>query len=227
MTLLTDVIEFPESKWATREGIVAIGGDLSVERILKAYSLGIFPWYNEGSEILWWTPDPRFVLYVDDLKISKSMKQIVRSNRFRVTFDTEFKEVIRNCKSVKREDQDGTWITNDMEEAYFNLHKMGYAHSVEVWEGENLVGGLYGISLGKMFFGESMFTHVSNASKFGFISLVSALKQKGFKMIDCQDYTAHLESLGAIEIPRAAFEGFIVKEITLEGRIGSWTDWLK
>ncbi|MGB0806315.1 MAG: leucyl/phenylalanyl-tRNA--protein transferase [Salibacteraceae bacterium] len=227
MTILTDEIVFPLSKWASPEGIVAIGGDLSTERILKAYSLGIFPWYNQGSEILWWSPDPRFVLFTKDLKISKSMKQVFKSNKFTVTYDTCFEKVLFHCKNGKRKGQEGTWITNEMEEAYNQLHKMGYAHSVEVWENEVLVGGLYGICLGKQFYGESMFTKVSNASKFGFICLVKSLIQKGFTMIDCQDYTAHLESLGAIEISRKKFENHIQKEIVKEGEVGPWTNWFK
>lgn len=226
MTFLTNEIAFPETHFASEEGIVAIGGDLSVKRLLLAYQKGIFPWYNEGSEILWWSPDPRFVLFTDDLKVSKSMKQVIRSNRFSVTFDTCFEQVITNCKKVKRTAQDGTWITSDMEEAYIAFHKLGYAHSVEVWEDDELVGGLYGVSIGQVFFGESMFAKVSNASKFGFIKLVESLKLKGFRMIDSQDYTAHLESLGADEIPRAEFEKIISLDQQLEGKVGSWTDWL-
>lgn len=227
MTILNHEIEFPQSKWASSEGILAIGGDLSVERLLKAYSLGIFPWYNEGSEILWWSPDPRFVLFTEDLKISKSMKQIIRSNKFKVTYDTQFEQVIQNCKAVKRQGQEGTWITPEMEASYAQLHALGYAHSVEVWENELLVGGLYGVCLGKMFFGESMFAKVSNASKYGFITLVANLKQKDFKIIDCQDYTAHLESLGAVEIPRNDFEQIIQSEIPKTGKVGNWTHWFK
>ena len=226
MTILSEKLEFPNSRWASPEGIVAIGGDLSIERLLLAYSKGIFPWYNEGSEILWWTPDPRFVLFVDDLKISKSMKQVMRSNKFYVTYDTQFEEVIKCCKTLSRAGQDGTWITNEMETAYTNLHHKGYAHSVEVWQEGKLVGGLYGVSIGRMFFGESMFAKVSNASKFGFISLVKSLKVKGFKMIDSQDYTAHLESLGAIEIPRPNFEKIVHTEINEPGCVGAWTKWL-
>ena len=225
MTILTNEIVFPESQFASTEGIIAIGGDLSTERLLKAYSLGIFPWFNEGSEILWWTPDPRFVLFVADLKISKSMRQVLRSSEFTVTYDTCFDKVIGNCKITKRQGQEGTWITNDMENSYIKLHELGYAHSVEVWKNKELVGGLYGVSIGQMFFGESMFSKVSNASKFGFINLVQNLKEKGFQIIDCQDYTAHLASLGADEIPRADFEKIVLNETKKEGQVGSWTNW--
>ena len=225
MTILTTEIVFPESQFASTEGIIAIGGDLSTERLLKAYSLGIFPWFNEGSEILWWTPDPRFVLFVADLKISKSMRQVLRSSEFTVTYDTCFDKVIGNCKITKRQGQEGTWITNDMENSYIKLHELGYAHSVEVWKNKELVGGLYGVSIGQMFFGESMFSKVSNASKFGFINLVQNLKEKGFQIIDCQDYTAHLASLGADEIPRADFEKIVLNETKKEGQVGSWTNW--
>jgi leucyl/phenylalanyl-tRNA--protein transferase len=226
MTLLNDELIFPESRWASPDGIVAIGGDLSVERLVLAYSNGIFPWYNEGSEILWWTPDPRFVLETKNIKVSKSMRQVIRSKRFKVTFDTQFQQVIQQCKSSARNGQEGTWITQDMENAYILLHEAGHAHSVEVWEENDLVGGLYGVSLGKMFFGESMFAKVSNASKFGFIQLVERLVAKGFEMIDCQDYTAHLESLGAEEISRRSFEIFIQEKIEEDGKMGSWTNWL-
>lgn len=226
MTILTDKIIFPNSKWASLEGIIAIGGDLSVERLLEAYEHGIFPWYNEGSEILWWTPDPRFVLFTDELRVSKSMRSVINSKIFTVTYDTAFEHVIRNCKSSSRAGQEGTWITQEMEEAYSKLHHLGYAHSVEVWKNDVLVGGLYGVSLGKVFFGESMFTTVSNASKFGFISLVSALKEKGFKLIDSQDYTAHLESLGAREITRTEFEKILKQELKLKSEVGKWTEWL-
>ena len=226
MTFLTDEIVFPDTHWASDEGILAIGGDLAIPRLLLAYQKGIFPWYNEGSEILWWSPNPRFVLFTEELKVSKSMKQIMRSGKFKVTYDTCFKEVINQCKLVARNGQDGTWITKEMESAYTNLHEKGYAHSVEVWENEELVGGLYGVALGKIFYGESMFAKVSNASKFGFINLVESLKKKGFKIIDSQDYTAHLESLGAREIPRNQFEQILSSETNKEGRIGKWTKWL-
>lgn len=224
---LSDKIEFPNSIEATPEGIIAIGGDLSMPRLLKAYSLGIFAWYNEGAEILWWAPDPRFILYVGDLNISKSMRKVMRSAHFEVTYDMCFEEVIRHCKKDVRKSQDGTWITDAMEDAYISLHKLGYGHSVEVWEGEELVGGLYGVSIGCMFYGESMFTKTTNASKFGFISLVQALDKKGFTIIDCQIYTDHLASLGGVHIGRGEFERLISTQIDKWAYIGKWTQWLK
>ena len=226
MIVLTDEIVFPDTNLANPDGILAIGGDLSVNRLLDAYENGIFPWYNEGSEIIWWAPNPRFVLFTDELKVSKSMKQVLRSNRFNVSFDTQFETVIHHCKTSNRSGQAGTWITEDMEKAYIDLHKEGFAHSVEVWENDALVAGLYGVSLGKIFFGESMFTKVSNASKVGFITLVTALREKGFKMIDSQDYTAHLESLGAFEIPRNQFEQILSIELKSNSKVGKWTEWL-
>ncbi len=225
MTILSEVLEFPESRLASRDGIVAIGGDLCSERLLLAYSKGIFPWYNEGSEIIWWTPDPRFVLFPKDLKVSKSMKQVIRSKKFSVTYDTQFEEVINQCKNKERLDQDGTWITDEMTNAYMELHKLGHVHSVEVWEKDVLVGGLYGVCLGRVFFGESMFANVSNASKFGFISLVQNLEKKGFHLIDSQDHTAHLESLGAGHISRDEFENILKQETVKDGLVGSWSDW--
>ena len=171
--LKTD-IWFPDVEECTEEGIVAVGGDLSVERLILAYSRGIFPWYSsDRSPILWWSPDPRFVLFPENLIVSKSMRPYFNQNKFKVTWDQNFEDVIKNCQKIDREDQPGTWITSKMLAAYIQLHKKGYAHSVEVWLENELVGGLYGISLGKVFFGESMFAKVSNASKFGFISLVN------------------------------------------------------
>ncbi|GLB52637.1 leucyl/phenylalanyl-tRNA--protein transferase [Neptunitalea chrysea] len=205
MRFLTDVLQFPHPEEASAEGIVAVGGDLSTERLLLAYRLGIFPWFDEEQPILWWSPDPRMVLFPDDLKVSKSMRKVIRDGHFKVTFNTCFREVIINCAGVKREDEYGTWITNDMVDAYCKLHEEGVAKSVEVWLDGALVGGLYGIDLGTIFCGESMFSKVSNASKFGFIQLVQKLKAENYSLIDCQVYTDHLASLGAIEIPRMEF----------------------
>lgn len=218
---------FPNVEESSEEGIVAIGGDLSVERLILAYSKGIFPWYSDESPILWWSPDPRFVLFPSQLKISKSMRPLFNQNKFRVTFDQNFVEVIKNCQNISREDQPGTWITADMMKAYIKLHKKGYAHSVEVWQGKELVGGLYGVSLGKVFFGESMFAKVSNASKFGFITLVKHLKQKGFLLIDCQQETKHLESLGAAAIKRKDFIEFLNNNEIEETYLGSWENYFK
>jgi len=195
---------FPPVELSEPNGLLAAGGDLSTERILLAYRSGIFPWY-EGDSILWWCPDPRFVLFPGELKISKSMKQVFRKNMFRFTVNTAFPAVIGACGRVPRRDQDGTWISEDMREAYIRLHREGYCHSAEAWQGDTLVGGLYGMRLGSVFFGESMFSLVSNASKFAFISYVQQLMKEGVQLIDCQVYTGHLESLGARMIPRKTF----------------------
>jgi len=223
--LKTD-IWFPDVEESTEEGIVAVGGDLSVERLILAYSRGIFPWYSsDRSPILWWSPNPRFVLFPENLIVSKSMRPYFNQNKFKVTWDQNFEDVIKNCQKIDREDQPGTWITSKMLAAYIQLHKKGYAHSVEVWLENELVGGLYGISLGKVFFGESMFAKVSNASKFGFISLVNQLKQKGFLLIDCQQETKHLESLGANAIKRKDFINILNHNKIEETYIGSWENY--
>jgi leucyl/phenylalanyl-tRNA--protein transferase len=225
MVLKTD-LWFPDVEESTEEGIVAVGGDLSVERLILAYSRGIFPWYSsDKSPILWWSPDPRFVLFPENLIVSKSMRPYFNQNKFKVTWDQNFEDVIKNCQKIDREDQPGTWITSKMLAAYIQLHKKGYAHSVEVWLNNELVGGLYGISLGKVFFGESMFAKVSNASKFGFISLVNQLKQKGFLLIDCQQETKHLESLGANAIKRKDFIDILNDNNIEETYIGSWENY--
>jgi len=193
------------------DGLLAVGGDLSTDRLVEAYTNGIFPWYSEDQPILWFSPDPRMVLFPKELHISKSMKQLLRKDQFEVTFNKDFDTVIYNCATVKRVEQDGTWITNDMQKAYKKMHILGYAISVEVWFDSELVGGLYGIWLAdkKIFCGESMFSKVNNASKFGFIKLVEWLKQKEVNLIDCQVYTDHLASLGAREISRAEFLTFL------------------
>jgi len=211
MYLLSKDLVFPSVYLANKDGLLAVGGDLSAERLLLAYKNGIFPWYSEGEPIIWYSPDPRMVLFPKNLKISKSMKQIVRKNQFRVTFDQNFSEVIANCKNSYREGQGGTWITDEMEQAYINLHNLGVAKSVEVWEGNELVGGLYGIDLGHIFCGESMFSKVSNASKFAFIHLVQELEKELYALIDCQVYNAHLDSLGAEEISRSEFLTYLKK----------------
>ncbi|RLD23751.1 MAG: leucyl/phenylalanyl-tRNA--protein transferase [Bacteroidetes bacterium] len=203
--LLNESPLMPDPIHADAEGLVAIGGDLAHKRLINAYKSGIFPWYEEGSEILWWSPDPRLVLFPEELKVSKSMRSLFRKNYFNVTVNQQFVEVIANCKNIDRTDQGGTWITDEMEKAYISLHKLGYAHSVEVWHENKLVGGLYGIKLGNIYFGESMYSKVSNASKIGFIHLVKDLSEKGVKMIDCQIKTDHLISLGAREISRQHF----------------------
>jgi len=205
MFLLSDKIWFPPTEKASRDGLLAIGGDLSIERLLLAYNSGIFPWYNEGEPIVWYCPDPRMVLFPDNLKVSKSMRQILSRGEFDVTFDQNFEEVIAHCKNVSRGGQKGTWITDEMQKAYTKLHKLGYAKSVEVWQDKKLVGGLYGIDLGTVFCGESMFSKVANSSKVAFIYLVENLKKENYKIIDCQVYTSHLASLGAEEISRTEF----------------------
>ena len=209
MYFLSDNMAFPPVSKASREGVVAFGGDLSVERLLVAYKSGIFPWYNEGEPIIWYSPDPRMVLFFDKLKVSKSMRQILRKKVFKVTFNTCFEEVISNCKTISRKDQGGTWITSEMQEAYIKLHDIGMAKSVEVWQDDKLVGGLYGVDLQTVFSGESMFSKVSNASKVAFIFLVEKLKKEKYALLDCQLYNNHLASLGAEEIPRSEFLKFL------------------
>ncbi|HXL54706.1 MAG TPA: leucyl/phenylalanyl-tRNA--protein transferase [Chitinophagaceae bacterium] len=201
---LNDRLWFPSVNEALEDGLLALGGDLSTERLLLAYQNGIFPWY-EGDVPLWWCPDPRFVLFSDELRISSSMKKLLNKNAFTFTVNKNFEQVIHHCKNVKRISQHGTWITNEVEKAYTTLYKKGFAHSAEVWLNNELAGGLYGVRLGKVFFGESMFSLVSNASKYAFINYVQQLKKENVKLIDCQVYTAHLESLGARMIPRNEF----------------------
>lgn len=203
---------FPPVSEADEEGILAIGGDLDPERLKLAYQSGIFPWFNEGEPILWWSPDPRMVLFLEELIVSKSMRNVLNRKQFTVTFNKNFREVISNCQKIKREGQDGTWISNEMIDAYCKLNEQGIAKSVEVWQDENLVGGLYGIDLGHVFCGESMFSKVSNASKVAFIALVNYLKEGNYQLLDCQVYNSHLESLGCREIGREAFISILKKE---------------
>jgi leucyl/phenylalanyl-tRNA--protein transferase len=202
--VLNDKIWFPPPNEALSDGLLAIGGDLQVERLLLAYKSGIFPWYDNDLP-LWWHPNPRFVLLPNDLKVSKSMKTLLHQRKFRFTINQAFELVIDNCKKVERKNQDGTWINEDVKAAYTQLHQLGYAHSAEAWFNGELVGGLYGIKMGKIFFGESMFTKQSNASKYAFIKYVQQLQQEGIELIDCQVYTEHLESLGAKMIMREQF----------------------
>ena len=206
MYLLSKDLVFPPVNLADKNGLLAIGGDLSAERLLLAYKSGIFPWYNEDEPIIWYSPEPRMVLFPKNLKISKSMKQIIRKNQFRATFNQNFSEVISNCKNSYREGQGGTWITDEMEQAYINLHHLGVAKSVEVWEGNELVGGLYGIDLKHVFCGESMFSNVSNASK---AALIWLCQNMSYSLIDCQVYTSHLEGLGAEFISRSRYLDYL------------------
>ncbi|MCF6140096.1 leucyl/phenylalanyl-tRNA--protein transferase [Flavobacterium sp. K77] len=205
MHYLSETLYFPDVNQANRDGILAIGGDLSPERLQLAYKSGIFPWFETGDPILWWSPNPRMVLFLEELKISKSMRNVLNKGEFSVTFNQNFRDVISYCQKVKRDGQNGTWITNDMIEAYCKLHDLGIAKSVEVWQDDILVGGLYGVDLGNIFCGESMFSLVSNASKVAFIALVNHLKNENYKLLDCQVYNPHLESLGCREIPREEF----------------------
>ncbi|MBW7868653.1 MAG: leucyl/phenylalanyl-tRNA--protein transferase [Brumimicrobium sp.] len=202
---------FPPAETADKDGLLAVGGDLSPQCLLAAYRAGVFPWFNEGEPYLWWTPNPRMVLFPEKLHISKSMHQLLNQQKFKVTVNQNFVEVILNCARMTRKGQQGTWITNEMKEAYIHLHELGYAYSVEVWQDAELVGGLYGIYLKEkhVFCGESMFARVSNASKYGFITFVQKLQREGVKLIDCQIYTPHLASLGAEEIPREKFLAFL------------------
>jgi leucyl/phenylalanyl-tRNA--protein transferase len=198
-------IKFPSLECVSEEGILALGGDLSIERLLEAYKNGIFPWYSAGEPIVWYCPNPRMVLFFDKIKVSKSLRKILKKQQFAVTFNQNFKEVIHHCKSIQRKEDLGTWITDEMEEAYVKLHEIGKAKSVEVWQNDQLVGGLYGVDLGTVFCGESMFSKVSNASKVAFVYLVERLKKESYKFLDCQVYNSHLASLGAEEISREFF----------------------
>lgn len=201
----TDEIWFPNPRiYHPEEGIMAIGGDLSPERVYFAYTLGLFPWFNEGEEILWWCPNPRFVLFPNELKVSKSMKKILKNEIFSFTENQCFEEVMKCCGTIDRKGQNGTWISEEMIKTYLNLHKKGIAKSIEVWRNGNLVGGLYGLEIGNIFCGESMFSKESNASKAGFLQFVMNNQTK-YKVIDCQVYSEHLQSLGAREIPKLEF----------------------
>ena len=213
ISFLTEKLEFPPVEKASSEGLLAVGGDLSPERLMLAYANGIFPWFNEDSLILWWSPDPRMVLYPERIKLSKSMQKVMRSGRFRLTINECFDEVIDQCAKISRKGQEGTWITEAMKEAYKNLYEKGYCVSYEVWEDNELVGGLYGVDLGHVFCGESMFSKVSNASKFALISLARDLANKKYRFIDCQLHTTHLQSLGAEEITREQYMEILKSEI--------------
>ena len=206
---LTERLEFPPVEAANAEGLLAVGGDLSPERLLLAYRNGIFPWFNDDSLILWWCPDPRMVLFPERVKISKSMRKVLRDNTFKLTQNTCFDRVLDYCAKVPRQGQEGTWITLEMKSAYKKLYEKGYAKSYEVWQEGELVGGLYGVDLGHVFCGESMFSLVPNASKFAFIKMAQELHRKGYRLIDCQVYTEHLESLGAELVSREKFMGIL------------------
>jgi leucyl/phenylalanyl-tRNA--protein transferase len=211
MVLLTSELWFPDPGQTHESGIIAVGGDLSVDRLILAYNKGIFPWFTEDDPILWWCPEQRMVLFPQNLHISKSMKALLRKNRFKITYNRAFEEVIKACAKIKRPGQEGTWITDNMVSSYKTLHKMGIAQSVEAWDDDKLVGGLYGIYLKErgVFCGESMFARQSNASKYAFIKMVQYYQTKGLKIVDCQIHTNHLESLGAQLIEREVFLSYL------------------
>ena len=219
---LVDDMVFPPPDYADPSGLIAVGGDLSSERLLEAYRVGIFPWYSDDQPILWWSPDPRFVLEPDEFKISRSLKRTLKRNIFQVTFDRVFEDVIAACSTVPREGQRGTWITPEMRDAYIELHGLGYAHSVETWFAGNLVGGLYGVSLGKAFFGESMFHKKADASKVALATLAEKLKSWGFHFIDSQMTTEHMMSLGAREMPRRIFLKRLQSALRHSTKRGKW-----
>ena len=201
---LTEQLAFPSPELAEPEGLLAVGGDLSPHRLLLAYSLGIFPWFNEGEPLLWWSPDPRCVLFPEELKVSRSLGKLLRRNPFRITSNRAFAQVINSCAGLRQQEA-GTWITDEMRAAYCHLHEAGYAHSVEAWLDDELVGGLYGVCLGRCFFGESMFFRVANASKVVFVTLVRRLREQGFALIDCQLPSDHLATFGSRTLPRREF----------------------
>jgi len=220
---LNETIGFPDPSEANEEGLLAIGGDLSAERIITAYSLGIFPWFNDDSSILWWSPNPRLILEPKKFKLSKSLKRIIRKNNYRVVFDEQFEQVIKNCAQTIRKDEEGTWITNNMESAYIDLFEKGLAHSVEVYEDKKMIGGLYGVSLGKAFFGESMFFKKNDASKVALYYLCRELEKWGFHFIDAQVETDHLLSLGAEKIDRDDFLDRLQSAQESLTCMGKWT----
>lgn len=215
--LARDSLQFPPLTRALREpdGLLAAGGDLSPERLVAAYRHGCFPWFSDDQPILWWSPDPRMVLFPAELHVSRSLEKLLRQQRYRVTFDQDFRSVIGHCAALRADS--GTWITRDIQQAYSELHRRGIAHSVECWQGDELVGGLYGIAMGRLFFGESMFSTASNASKVAFVTLVRQLHACGFSLIDCQMHTSHLASLGARAIPRHQFAGYLARDIDRSG----------
>lgn len=220
--LLTQDLVFPDPMHADEQGLLAVGGDLSMDRLLLAYESGIFPWYNDDQPLLWWSPDPRCVLQPSEVKVSKSMRNVLNRADFEVTADQAFPEVIRACMDTRK--REGTWLNEDMVSAYINLHRLGIAHSIEVWRGDVLVGGLYGLSLGNLFFGESMFSKANNMSKVAFICLARGLERWGMPLIDCQVENDHLISLGAQAMPRAEFLEHLRRGMEAPTRRGSWSD---
>jgi len=221
---LSQELIFPNPELAEEDGLLAIGGDLSPERLLLAYSHGIFPWFNEGDPILWWSLNPRLILFLDQFKCSESLKRTIKSNKFEVKFDTNFEEVIRNCSKVERNQQDGTWITQEMIDAYIHLHELGFAHAVETYFQGKMVGGLYGVSIGKVFVGESMYYTMADASKVSLYHLVELLKKWNFHFIDAQQPTNHLISLGAKEIERKQYLNLLKKAVNHSTQRGKWSE---
>jgi leucyl/phenylalanyl-tRNA--protein transferase len=219
---LTEELRFPAPEAAERSGLLAVGGDLGTERLLLAYAMGIFPWYEDGLPILWHSPDPRMVLLPAQLRVSRSLRKIIRDRTFEIRLDGAFEAVIRACARTPRDGQDGTWITDEMVDAYLRLFEFGYAHSAEAWSGGELVGGLYGVSLGGCFFGESMFASRANASKVAFVALVEQLVRWEFDLVDCQVHTEHLARFGATEWPRSRFLSMLEKSLAKQTRPGRW-----
>jgi leucyl/phenylalanyl-tRNA--protein transferase len=223
---LDELYEFPDPKIedGIEGGILAIGGDLNPMRLLKAYRMGIFPWYGEDDPILWWSPLKRCILYPEEFKLSKSFKRVLRNKKYRVTFDLAFEKVIKMCATIPRKDQNGTWINQEIINSYTKLYELGYAHCVEVWMEEELVGGLYGVALGGAFFGESMFSTKSNASKIALKAISDVLNKRGYDFIDCQVATPHLKSLGAVEIPKSKFLEELNTALKKKDEVGSWSN---
>jgi leucyl/phenylalanyl-tRNA--protein transferase len=219
---LTPELVFPDPEWSNPEGILAVGGDLQVERLLLAYQHGIFPWYEEGYPLLWWSPPTRCILKPEEFHASRSLKRLLRQGRFKVTIDQAFAQVIRACAQTRLANGQGTWITQEMIDAYSDLHAAGFAHSVETWDGEQLAGGIYGVSLGRAFFGESMFAQVTDASKVAFFNLAQKLMEWEFSLLDCQITNPHLQRLGAYEISRTDFLGRLAEALTFPTRRGKW-----
>ncbi len=220
--LLDDTHLFPHPEFAEENGLLAVGGDLCPERLIRAYQLGIFPWFSEGDPILWWFTSPRLVLFPDKIHIPRRLARFIRKSHFSVSYDTAFEQVIGSCASIRKEREEETWITDEMKSAYTRLHHMGYAHSVECWKNNTLVGGLYGVSLGRIFFGESMFSYETNASKVAFVALARLLQQKNYKIIDCQMTTSHLLQFGACEIDGKLFSQYLQRYITTLSPEGHW-----
>jgi leucyl/phenylalanyl-tRNA--protein transferase len=219
---LSDDLVFPPAERADRSGLLAVGGDARPERLILAYSLGIFPWPHRGYPLLWFSPDPRFVITLDDVHVHRSLKKAIKRAPFEVRFDTAFTRVMEGCSSVPRPGQDGTWITQELIDGYTHLHALGYAHSIEAWDGDELVGGLYGVSLGRAFFGESMFARADDSSKIAFATLLAHLRTWGFAFVDCQVHTDHLSRFGAVEIPRRAYLALLRDALTAQPRRGTW-----